>query len=101
MNENDRKERNRINQRRRRQGLLRIDYVPIGDARKIIEIEKERQGKEFCISTFLDNAVTVWAEDTSLNGDKWPEAVIFGFHLMREGSCEYPMADPKFTLRVI
>ena len=70
MNENDRKERNRINQRRRRQGLLRIDYVPIGDARKIIEIEKERQGKEFCISTFLDNAVTVWAEDTSLNGDK-------------------------------
>ena len=62
MDDNVRKERSRINQKRRRKKLMRIDYIPLGDARVIIETEKIRKGEIFCLSEFIDNAVIAWSD---------------------------------------
>ena len=64
MKENDRKYQNRINQRRRRQGLMRIDYVPSAQARMIIEAERKRQGQDYSASAFLDDVLIAWINST-------------------------------------
>lgn len=64
MKENDRKYQNRINQRRRRQGLMRIDYAPNTQARAIIEAERKRKGQDYSASAFLDAALIAWVNST-------------------------------------
>ena len=60
--EDIRKERARLSQQQRRKKLMRIDYSPRGDALAIIEAEKARLGKKFCVSELLDAAVVQWAD---------------------------------------